>query len=503
MPPLLNIDIKELICQAEHTRASQAKALTGPRSWSWQFSTLCHTLASVDREWRLVAQKYAWHTVYVDDSPTPDTLAEIRTSYGRYTRKLCIQIKFKGIASHYRRYSQSLDSADFQPFSDLSLWPRLRELEIVYAHKCAFPGLAKYLEPRLGSICVLTIKGRVPIDMRRNAMFLKSSSLLEVNVRSLPRADDSVSTISHHNDPILTYRVAESITSISLSTLIDVRIIRSVLASTRLQLHRLELIGLRPAQLAAVGLSRLDQDIQHPAFRRSPWTSLVSLSIKLCTHLEDSVVARINLDAGEFPRLAHLAITDCSPSIAATEHPLRFSYEQTFSREWPNLRCLRALALGDRDACLLSQCAPRLSIIRIQSVRIIEGRSLASACGLWHLLLSPQPLTSVTFSCITESATATLDDEDGISITFDGTLADFACLRQNHPIRALNAPHIKLTQAQESAIRQKCQHLAQLSINSDKPPANSASSDWQQDGTRLFSATFRGLAQIASLWAAS
>ncbi|KAJ1814317.1 hypothetical protein LPJ60_006074, partial [Coemansia sp. RSA 2675] len=335
-------------------------------------------------------------------------------------------IKFKGIASHYRRYSQSLDSADFQPFSDLSLWPRLRELEIVYAHKCAFPGLAKYLEPRLGSICVLTIKGRVPIDMRRNAMFLKSSSLLEVNVRSLPRADDSVSTISHHNDPILTYRVAESITSISLSTLIDVRIIRSVLASTRLQLHRLELIGLRPAQLAAVGLSRLDQDIQHPAFRRSPWTSLVSLSIKLCTHLEDSVVARINLDAGEFPRLAHLAITDCSPSIAATEHPLRFSYEQTFSREWPNLRCLRALALGDRDACLLSQCAPRLSIIRIQSVRIIEGRSLASACGLWHLLLSPQPLTSVTFSCITESATATLDDEDGISITFDGTLADFA-----------------------------------------------------------------------------
>ncbi|KAJ2884854.1 hypothetical protein H4R27_001818 [Coemansia aciculifera] len=475
MLPLLTIDIKERICQVVHAQASQNRTLSGPRSWSRQFSTLNHTLASVDREWRQVAQKYAWHTLYIDDCPTPDTLAEIRATYGRHTRKLCIQIKFKGIASHYRRYSQTLDNTDFQP----------------------------YLEPRLGSICVLTIKGRVPIDMRRNAMFLKSSSLLEVNVRSLPRADDSVSTISYHNDPILTYRVAESITSISLSTLIDVRIIRSILASTRLQLHRLELIGLRPAQLAAVGLSRLDQDIQHPAFRRSPWTNLTSLSIKLCTHLEDSVAARINMDAEEFPLLAHLALTDCSPSIAATEHPLRFSYEQTLSKEWPNLRCLRALVLGDQDAFMLSQCAPRLSIIRIQSVRIIDQHSLASARGLRHLLLSPQSLTSVTFSCIPESATAALDDENGTNTTFNASVVDFGCLRENHPARVICASHIKLTDSQESTIRRKCQHLSRLTVNGDAALTNCTSSDCRQEGTRLYSVTFRGLAQIASLWAAS
>ncbi|KAJ2889617.1 hypothetical protein IWW38_004601, partial [Coemansia aciculifera] len=365
MPPLLNIDVKELICQAAHVH--QQKSLSGPRSWSRQFATLSHTLARVDSEWRLVARKYAWHTLYVDDSPTLCTLADIRATYGRYTRKLCIQIKFKGIALHYRQYSQANGNADFQPFCELSLWPKLRELEIIYAHKCAFPGLAKYLEPRLGSICILTIKGRVPIDMRRSAMFLKSSSLHEVNVRSLPRADDSVSTISHHNDPILTYRVAESITSISLSTLIDVRIIRSVLATTRLQLQRLELIGLHPAQLAAVGLSRLDQDIHNTALWRSPWASLTLLCIKLCTHSDDGGVLRINMDADEFPRLACLTFLDCSPSIAATEHSLLFSYEQTLAKEWSNLRHLRVLALSNYDAHMLTQCAPQLLTIRVQS----------------------------------------------------------------------------------------------------------------------------------------
>ncbi|KAJ2467686.1 hypothetical protein GGI02_003954, partial [Coemansia sp. RSA 2322] len=235
LPPL-NIDIKERICQAAHVygvHQTKKSALSGQRSTSRQFSTLNFTLAKVDREWRRVALKYAWHTVYVDDCMTEGALETTRMAYGRYTRKLCVQIKFKGIASHYRRYSQTHENADFQPFCDLHLWLNLRELEIVYAHKCAFPGLAKYLEPRLGNIGVLTIKGRVPIDMRRSAMFLKSGRLLEVNFRSLPREDDSISTISDLNDPILAHQVSNTITSLSLSTLIDVRIVRSVLASTR------------------------------------------------------------------------------------------------------------------------------------------------------------------------------------------------------------------------------------------------------------------------------
>ncbi|KAJ2745282.1 hypothetical protein GGI20_002305 [Coemansia sp. BCRC 34301] len=497
MPPLLNIDIKELICQAAHVH--QTRTFSGLQSWSRQFSILGHTLARVDREWRLVAQKYAWHTLYVDDCPTSDTLADIRATYGRYTRKLCIHIKFKGIASHYRRYSQTSENADFQPFSELSLWPKLRELEIVYAHKCAFPGLAKYLEPRLGSICILTIKGRVPVDMRRSAMFLKSSSLLEVNVRSLPRADDSVSTISHHNDPILTYRVAESVTSISLSTLIDVRIIRLVLATTRLQLQRLELIGLRPAQLAAVGLSRLDQDIHNPALWRSPWSSLAFLSIKLCTHSDDGAVSRVNMDADEFPRLACLALVDCSPSIAASEHALMFSYEQTLTKEWSSLRCLQVLALSDHDACMLAQCAPRMSTIRVQSVRIIDTNSLASACGLWRLLASPLPLALITFSCVVGP-----DVEDSMGMTAEELMVDFGCVRENHPARVICAPHMWLAETQTSTIRQKCPRLSRLvTRSSDAAVLSCTSSSCPEEDRRLYSVAFRGLAQIAGIWAAS
>ncbi|KAJ2335365.1 hypothetical protein GGI00_001398 [Coemansia sp. RSA 2681] len=495
MLPLLNIDIKELICQVVH--AHQAKALSGPRSWSRQFTALSHTLAGVDREWRLVAQKYAWHTLYVDDSPAPATLADIRAAYGRHTRKLCIQIKFKGIASHYRRFSQTNDDVDFQPFSELLLWPKLRELEIFYAHKCAFPGLAKYLEPRLGSISVLTIKGRLPLDIRRSVMFLRSSSLLEVNVRSLPRADDSVSTISHHNDPILTHRVAESISSISLSTLIDVRIIRSVLATTRVQLKRLELIGLRPTQLATVGLSRLEQDIHNSALRRSPWANLAHLSIRMCTHSDDGSMSRINMDANEFPRLSYLAFIDCSPSIAATEHSLMFSYEQTFAKEWPSLRHLRVLALDDHDAYMLTQCAPQLSTICVQSVRVIDANSLVSTHGLWRLLVSPLPLMSITFACVLGPP-----GEDAVDMTADGLMLDFGCLRENHPARVVCAPHMELAELQASTIRQKCQRLSRLTTKSDVTFTTCTYSDCRED-TRLYSAAFRGLAQIASLWAAN
>ncbi|KAJ1837068.1 hypothetical protein LPJ57_011547, partial [Coemansia sp. RSA 486] len=118
----------------------------------------------------------------------------------------------------------------------------------------------------------LTIRGRVPIDMRRGALFLSSEYLEEIRIEALPKNDDSLSTVSSHDDPLLSLPISENITSLSLTTLIDIRIIRLVLATTRGRLNKLELSGMCPAQLATVGISRLAQEIHSDKPRL--WTRL-------------------------------------------------------------------------------------------------------------------------------------------------------------------------------------------------------------------------------------
>ncbi|KAJ2315029.1 hypothetical protein IWW52_004136, partial [Coemansia sp. RSA 2704] len=176
-------------------------------------------------EWRLAGMRHAWQTLYIDDLLASSSIIAIRLAHGAYTRKLWIQVRFQSIASHYRRYALTHENTDIQPFCDLALWPRLTDLEIVYAHKCAFPGLTSYLEPRLGRIRRLTVSGRVPIDMRRGALLLRSAFLEEIHFFALPREDDSLSSIASHSDPILSRPFANSVRELTLTALIDIRIV--------------------------------------------------------------------------------------------------------------------------------------------------------------------------------------------------------------------------------------------------------------------------------------
>ncbi|KAJ2772109.1 hypothetical protein IWQ56_001524, partial [Coemansia nantahalensis] len=123
-----------------------------PPTGARHFARLCFALTHVDSEWRRVGLRHAWHTVYVDDRLPHSAIAEMRAAHGRHTRKMWVQVTFGGIASHYRRYLHARDNWDIQPFCDLHRWPRLRDLEISYEHKCAFPALAAYIEPRLGAV---------------------------------------------------------------------------------------------------------------------------------------------------------------------------------------------------------------------------------------------------------------------------------------------------------------------------------------------------------------
>ncbi|KAJ2791742.1 hypothetical protein H4R20_006826, partial [Coemansia guatemalensis] len=218
MLPQLNVDIKERICQIAslhnifHDECS-TPTWAGPK----QFARVCVTLTHVDSSWRKVGIRHAWHTVYIDDRLAERVISDIRTLHGRHTRKLWIQVKFKSIASHYRRYVLTHENTDFQPFCDLLKWPRLSDLEIAYTHKCAFPGLAAYLAPRLGNIRRLTITGRVPIDMRRGALLMRSACLEEIHFCAIPREDDSLSSISSPSDPILSLPTAQKIQAITLT----------------------------------------------------------------------------------------------------------------------------------------------------------------------------------------------------------------------------------------------------------------------------------------------
>ncbi|KAJ2604334.1 hypothetical protein EV177_006443 [Coemansia sp. RSA 1804] len=344
MTPRLNSDVKERICQLVHSHQAYVQgvgAMSSPHRM--QFTGVNFILTHVDSEWRHIAIRYAWHTVHFDDCFPNIAFSEMQALYGHHTRKICTTVRFRGIISHYRRYSMTEENEDLQPFCDLHKWPRLQELDITYAQKCAFPGLANYLEPRLANIRKITVRGRIPIDMRRAAMFLNSPKLKEIHICAFLREDDPVSAITTRNDPILLMPIATGLSTIRLTTSIDIRIINAVLCAGRHQLLKVELIGLCPTQLIASGLSlasptRKDASLSLTEEKDGRiWKSLAVLSIRLCTHTLHGTPARIYLDATEFPRLQCLKFTECSSLIPDSELPLNIAYGQSFSNKWPKL----------------------------------------------------------------------------------------------------------------------------------------------------------------------
>lgn len=452
MLPVLNIDIKEGICRAayNHQLSNISSHPNDPISTSQQFASLCYTLSLVDSEWRHVALRHAWRTVYVDNHSIESALPEIRDKFGRYTRRMCIHVKFKSIASHYRRRNSFTQiTTEFRPFCDLPLWPRLQILEIIYTHKCAFPGLAQYLEPRLANIHTVVVSGRVPIDMRRYALFLKSKCLREVNISSLPDRQDSLSTLSDPGDPILFELPSESITAISLSVLVDIRIVRSVLANTRHQLKKLELVGLCSNQLITAGISHPLLTTDEPSsLSTHPWEELESLSISL--HIDpDLENVTVNFDADEFPQLTSLSITqshpdsDTDPIDPCPSPPLSFLYGQTFTKHWAKLTHLRLLALNNTDVQMVIHHVMNLSTLHVVSS---YGSPVFDARSLWLLLLSPLPLKTMSVDCQT--------------LTQYIAELDFSLVRLNHPIREIHMQHVTLSCDQMSSLLDQCPRLS-------------------------------------------
>ncbi|KAJ2302703.1 hypothetical protein IWW55_003290 [Coemansia sp. RSA 2706] len=492
MAPQLNADIKERICQIAHAQDAQHIAEPshpGPR----HFSTLCAVLTHVDSEWRLAGMRHAWQTLYIDDLLASSSIIAIRLAHGAYTRKLWIQVRFQSIASHYRRYALTHENTDIQPFCDLALWPRLTDLEIVYAHKCAFPGLTSYLEPRLGRIRRLTVSGRVPIDMRRGALLLRSAFLEEIHFFALPREDDSLSSIASHSDPILSRPFANSVRELTLTALIDIRIVCAVLGRARQQLRRLELIGMSSEQLATAGLLRLTGSAQ-PTHSRV-WTQLAVLAIGLLVYTNEGSPVCVNLDASEFPQLRTLAITDCPRSSAfAPDSPTRISYEQTFAKDWERLTRLRLPALSNGDAWAVAKRTPRLATLHVQSGLSLCEDSVMSATGLWHLLTAAIPLNTVCVSC-PHAQSSCADRSEAV--------LDFGSIGKNHPARIIDTPLISLTERQVLAIRRACCQLFRLEFRG-RTSRDSCVVQFRQT-ERLHSplfiaAPYRGLANLVNFW---
>ncbi|PIA18061.1 hypothetical protein COEREDRAFT_85525 [Coemansia reversa NRRL 1564] len=456
----LNADIKERICQiANQYNIFHEDCDTSTWTKPKQFARVCVTLTHVDSLWRKVGIRHAWNTVYVDDRLAERVISDIRVVHGQHTRKLWIQVKFKSIASHYRRYVLTHENTDFQPFCDLLKWSQLSDLEIAYTHKCAFPGLAAYLAPRLGNIRRLTITGRVPIDMRRGALLMRSACLEEIHFCAIPREDDSLSSISSPGDPILSLPTAQKIQAITLTSLIDIRIASSVLAKTRQQLAKLELVGLSIAQLMAVGLIRPSTDT-HLRPRQQIWKCLVRLTIKPYTIADENIPTCLCLEAAEFPQLMYLAISEYErPAFAISEHPLRISYEGTFAKEWPMLTHIHLPALGNSDILLIAKSLPRLATIRVKSDHMFASECLIDAQGLLQLLASSLPLLTIIFDCYAMPSIVT-EDLTNVEIEYP------CCIRKDHPARIINAPHISFSEAQALSIRRSCPHLAEFVVKS-------------------------------------
>ncbi|KAI8323085.1 hypothetical protein GQ54DRAFT_125189 [Martensiomyces pterosporus] len=455
MLPALNIDIKERISEVISQRRWNTSESKAGLAGTWNNSLV---LSHVDSEWRRVALRHVWSTVYVDTPRIEAVLPLIRSTHGRYTRKLYVRVQFRSIDTFYRRYTQTDENANLQPFCELSLWPSLVELEVDYVHKCAFPGLAKYLQPRLGGIRVLTISGRVPIDMRRDALFLQSDSLHEICFRAAPTEGDSLSTVSRYPDPILSQKVSSSITHITLTALIDIRIIRWVMSSLALQLKRLEILGLSAEQLLYVGVACADRE----ASWRTPhtWPALESLSIVLSIAPEFSPMVSVCLDASGFPQLRLLCISaSITLPLRQAEYSTALSFGQTFARTWPNVVRLELPVLGDRDAKMIAQNVPSLMVIGIQPASATSLAPLPGIRELWHLLTSPLALASISFSHEHSAAYTAPKPEDANS------LVDFTTVRKPHPLRLLNTPGILLSASQVRDIRLRCPQLARLDAN--------------------------------------
>ncbi|KAJ2715368.1 hypothetical protein H4R19_001242 [Coemansia spiralis] len=402
MPPRLTADIKEHICRIAHECdiRSTGDDTQQPPAGARHFSRLCFELTHVDSEWRRVGLRYAWHTVYVDDRLPHDTIAEMRTTHGRHTRKLWVQVSFGGIASHYRRYSHARDNSDIQPFCDLHRWPRLHDLEISYAHKCAFPALAAYIEPRLGPVRRLTISGRVPIDMRRGALVMKSEHLQEIYFRALPRGGDSLLPILGPNDPSLLLPVSDLVRAITLTALIDTKTVRWVLAQTRPQLERLSVIGLSASQLTAAGLQCQSNSAAAGPPASRTWTRLRVLVVSVRAGAVGDALVRLDLDAAEFPQLERLSVAGLAHPAAATHDPPPLvTYGGMFTKVWPRLAHLYLPTLSCDDAWSVVRTVPKLATIRVQPTQGPLG-----LCTLQRLLASLLPSRRIVVSCASTPA---------------------------------------------------------------------------------------------------
>ncbi|KAI9474499.1 hypothetical protein BX667DRAFT_525792, partial [Coemansia mojavensis] len=450
MLPRLNADIKERICQIAHDHDSihvtdTTFAAIGPR----HFSTLCLALTHIDSEWRQVGLRYAWRTLFVDDELSGSTMTSIRKTYGKYTRKLWIQLKFRSIASHYRRYALTHDNMDVRPFYDLPQWPSLLDLEIAYTHKCAFPGLAAYLQPRLGRIHRLTITGRVPIDMRRSALLMSSPWLEEIHFSALPREDDSLSSIFNHNDSTLYSKPAPNIRALTISSLIDIRVACAVLSKSKQRLQKLKVLGMSFEQLITIGV--LSSQDHSSRAHKHVWSELQSLSIKLViNHAENSPVF-LRMDSAEFPALEALKISD-SPfsAMCVSDRPVQILYGSTFAKEWPLLKYLHLQALSDQDVQLVAKHLPQLKALRVHTNLRLVSQCTLGAAGLYHLLAAQTALCQLSVCSPNAQVKETHD------------AVDFNSIGINRQIRVINIPQVLLTRHQLDTIKQACPRLDKL-----------------------------------------
>ncbi|KAJ2780348.1 hypothetical protein GGI15_003570 [Coemansia interrupta] len=362
----LNIDIKESISYAAR-KYSISRSISGEENPpEEQFAQLAFTLTHVDRAWRHVGLKHAWHTVYLTTPALDPLISSILHDHGAlHTRRLVVKVYFKSILSHFRRYKQTHEESECQPFGNLGAWRALRELEIEYMHKCAFPGLAAYLEPRIKGLRRLVVRGRVPVDMRRAVVFLQAEGLTHVAVEGEPTADDSLSTVSSPNDALLAGQLGASITSLHLTTLVDIRIVRAILGSTsdaRIRLRNLALHGFGPLQLATIELSRAFRDI-HVS---KPWVWLSLRTLVLNVSLPPDVPPIVSLDSAEFPCLTQLHI--CPAHSRRSQDGVackKVAYAQTFAKPWRALEHVRLGYAGGSDIRDVGRAVGRLASLRV------------------------------------------------------------------------------------------------------------------------------------------
>ncbi|KAJ1850199.1 hypothetical protein LPJ73_003559 [Coemansia sp. RSA 2703] len=356
VPQQLNIDIKERISYVACKHSIARSRTTAGHTTAQQFTQLAFTLTHVDRAWRHAGLKHAWHTVYLT-TPTLDPLIPtlLLTHGAHHTQRLVVKVHFKSILSHYRRHKQV--HKECEPFSSLKSWRALRELEIEYMHFCAFPGLPAYLQPRLQGVSRLTVRGRVPGDMRRAVMFLHAPGLQHVGVEGEPDGSLVVETIGN---TLLVRRLGASITSLRLTTLIDIGIVCAILSNTspmRTQLRKLALYGFTPAQLAAIELTLATRNTPESPGR--VWHNLHTLVLTVNLATDDPA---ITLDASEFPHLFYLCIHRTQPYCSQDS----VTYAQTFAKPWRALAHVHLAWASAEDVCLVGHAVTGLRSLHVE-----------------------------------------------------------------------------------------------------------------------------------------